>query len=147
LGSGQQIGAAPLEDLRGREEIVAEVEQGGGAVRYESDAVLVGDVGKAAGDIRPAGEHHTLDLRADRGQRGTDVFAAIEKGREAGVGNRFARRGDERSEPAGTDITPRTPRAGEHYREAGFQRRPQRGNRMRERMDDNYRLARWTGFS
>ena len=116
-------------------------------IPYEPDAVLIGDIGEAAGDIRPSGEHHALDLRADRGQRGTDVVAAIEKCREASVGNRLARRGDERPKPAGTDITSGARRAGEHYRPVGLQRRPQRGNRLRERMDDDYQLALWAGFS
>ena len=107
----------------------------------------MGDIGEAAGDVRPSGENHTLDLRADRGQHGTDVLAAVEKCREAGVGNRFARRGDERPEPAGTDITPGARRAGEHQRSVGLQRRPQRGDRLRERMDDDYRLALQAGFS
>ena len=107
----------------------------------------MGDIGEAAGDVRPSGEHHALDLRADRGQRGTDVLAAIEKCREASVGNRFVSRGDERPEPAGTDITPSARLAGEHHRSVGLQRRPQRGNRLRERMDDDYRLALWAGFS
>ena len=116
-------------------------------IPYEPDAVLMGDIGEAAGDVRPSGENHTLDLRADRGQHGTDVVTAIEECREAGVGNRFARRGDERPEPAGTDITPGARRAGEHHRSVGLQRRPQRGNRLRERMDDDYRLALGAGFS
>ena len=49
-------------------------------VPHEPYTVLAGHIGEAARDIRSAGEHHAFDLRANRGQRRTDVVAAIEKG-------------------------------------------------------------------
>ena len=79
-GSGQKIGAPLLENFRGREEIFAQIERGRRPVCCELDAMLYCDIGEAAGDIRPTGEHHALDLRADRGQRGADIVAAIEEG-------------------------------------------------------------------
>ena len=99
--------------------------------------MLCGDVSEAACDIGTAGEHHTFDPRTDRPQRGPDFVATIEKGREPGLGNHFARSRDDFAKPAGSDIATGSRRASEHDRPAGPRRCLQRRSRVDERVDDN----------
>ena len=78
--------------------------------------MLLGNVGKAAGDIGPARKNDALNLGADRRQRRSSAIAAVEKDRELGLGDRRACRLHESCKPARTDIAAGVGRAGEDDR-------------------------------
>ena len=90
------------------------------------------NVGKAAGDIRPADEDNTLDFRADCCQRGADIVAAIEESRKPRLGNGLARRRDERPKPARPHIATRSRRADKHHLAPGSRGSGQSGDRLSE---------------
>src|SRR3954454_2848746 len=61
------------------EEIVAEVERGGGARAADAAAALAGDVSETLENIGTAAEDDCLDSGAQRGLRGPGIIAAIEQ--------------------------------------------------------------------
>ena len=128
--------------FRRGEEIGTKVERGGRAGGFEPHPVLAGDVGEPARDIRPAGEHNSLDLRADRRQRGAGLLAAIEDRRAVGLGRRLARRLGQGTEPAGPDVNAGFGGAQKHDRAVGTGGGSQRADCMGERMDDDDRRRR-----
>jgi hypothetical protein len=136
-GLRQNIEATLLDAFRRGEEIGAEVERCGEAVGFEPHAVLAGDLGEAAGDVRPAGEQHAFDLRADRRQCGAGLVAAIEDGRRAGLGCSLARRFDQCPEPAGAGVDAGFGGARQDDLASGARRCLQRADRMGQRVDDD----------
>ena len=120
-----------------RKKIRGEVEGSRWPFRLETDAVLLGDIGKTAGYVRPAIKDYTFHFRSDRRQRGADIVAAIEKSGKPGVGNSVARRRDKRPEPARTGISTGIRRAKKQHCLAGPRRGGQRGGCLGECVDND----------
>ncbi len=125
--------------------MLAEVKRVARAKYLETHAMLPRDIGKAAGDIGAAGKDDTINLGADCCQRRPDIIAAIEKSREAGLGNGLLRRGGQRLEPTRTRVAAGVGRAGEQDLATGSRRRGQCSNGMAERMNDDDRRGGSTG--
>jgi len=138
----EKLGAKLFALDFGSEETVDQIEAGGRARADETYTVPRRDVDEAAGDVGAAGEDHTLDLGADRGERRTRLVAAIEQCRTARIGSRRARRFDKCCKPTGTGINSGIAGAQQSHGTLGTRRGAQRPDRVRERVDnDNQALG------
>ena len=130
----------PVQRIGSGEERPPEIEGGGGPLGKQIDAALSRDIGKARGDIGPAGEADGLNAGADRRLCGGGIAAAIEQRcapcrRHCGAG-----RNDHLAPPAGAAIDASLRRAGQDHGPPGFRRRGQRRDGVRQRMDDDDRV-------
>ena len=91
--SPEKYGATLFDVFRRGKEILDQVKHCGRPFRFETDVMLLRDVGKTAGHICTAGEDNPFDFRSDRRERRADIVAAIEKGGAGDIGDGLSRRG------------------------------------------------------
>jgi hypothetical protein len=136
-GRGEDVGATQLQDFGCGEELDGEIERRDRSLRKQPTAALAGDVGKTLGDIGPPGKDDAFDPGADRRLGRPGIIAAIDQRRRLRRRYSFARRPDQRAEPAGSGGGPGIGGAEESDRAAGLGGRAQRRDGMRQRVDDD----------
>ena len=101
--------------------------------------LLPSNIDEAIGDIGSTGENERLDPGADCRHRGSGVIAAIDQGRKTGLRHGLPRGGDQCAEPARPSIVPGCWRAREDDGAISLSRGAHRRDRVRERVNDDYR--------
>jgi hypothetical protein len=145
LGRSKIFGAAVAQPLRRGEEVGGEIEGGGRRLHDEPAAALAGDIGEALGYIDWAGVDDGLYPGADRALGGAGVIAAIEQRRRFRPRHRGPGRRDQLAPPNGAAMDAGSRRACQDDGSAGFRRRGQRRDGVRQGVDDDDGRVRGAG--